>query len=335
VALQLFGDNIRILKLWPFTHLSLTHRVHYHLRRLHVRFIEMAFSQSQQAFGPQAQSIPTAPIGRQQLEALPPADRAALYQRYLVQGNTVFILQDGTLSRLQAPLLSSVHLTTPLHQGGTLALAAAHVFYVRNEFALSISTIPNFVPWIVGNTYKPSDLITRLAILYGPPTNTGGGNTELRPLLSMPNLRSLRLIFQDYPFKSLGPHFWLRPSIGAIMELTGRLGLDLKLQLQNDSNGFDGKPEDIDADDQAKLEDITKYLQPPTEEDEKMVAECQRIVGLYQGPRSNHVHILEECGWSAKDSNWVIFGLSRRVAVRDWIEEARLDMLASQDVEML
>lgn len=295
----------------------------------------MAFSQSQQAFGPtkQVQSQPPATFSRQQLATLHPADRAALYQRCLVQRNTIYILPDGTFSKLQDPLINSIHLTTPLHPGDVLGLEAAQAFYSLNEFAIAISTIPNFVSWIVNNSFKPSDTITRLAILYGPPTNPGGGNTELRPLLSMPNICSLRLIFQDYQFKGLGPHCWLRPSIGVIIELRLRSGLDLTLQLQHSSRGPDGKPEDIDSNNPG-LEDITKYLQPPTVEEERTVMESRRVIELYPGPQSSYVNILVECGWSMEDSNRVILDLSPRVVVRDWMEKERLNWLASQDVEM-
>ena len=289
----------------------------------------MEFSQSRQAFnkGKQVQTQALGTSDRQQL--------VAHLQRSLVQNSTIYILPDGTFSKLQPTLLSSIHLTTSLDQDDILVLEAAQTFYSQNEFAMSISTIPDFVSWTTSNIFKPSDVITRLAILYGPPTNPGGGNTQLKPLLSLPSLRTLRLIFQDYPFKGLGPHLWLRPSIGAIVELQARPGLSLTLQLQRSSRGPDGKPEDIDADDHGALEDITLYLQPPTAEEERAVTESRMVIDRYRGPQSSHVNILVECGWSAEDSSRVVHELSPRVAVRYWMEKERLNSLASQDVEML
>jgi hypothetical protein len=238
----------------------------------------MSLGQSQQYFGQQQQvhAVASGTVDRQYLSTLPPAERAASYQRSLVQPTAIYIMPDGTFSKLQAPLISSVLLTLPQSQSDTLAFEAARIFYSQNEFAVAISTIPSFIPWSVSNSFKPSDMITRLTVLCGPPTNPGGGNAELRPLLSMPNLRILRLIFQDYQFKGIGPARWLRPSIGVIMEFKTRRGLNMRLQLQSISIGPDGKPEDIDVED-VELKDITSYLQPPTVEEERAVAESRRI----------------------------------------------------------
>jgi hypothetical protein len=93
----------------------------------------------------------------------------------------------------------------------TFALEAAQVFYSRNEFAIPIQEIPQFFAWDIG-IYKPNNLTTHLTILFGPPQDPGGGNEELLPLLSMPTLQSIRLIFQDYEIKDLGPGACLKPS---------------------------------------------------------------------------------------------------------------------------
>ena len=73
---------------------------------------------------------------------------------------------------------------------------------------------------------------------------------------------------------------------------------------------------------------ITSYLEPPTPAEERAVVEGQMVIGLYRGSLSSHVNILMESEWSKQDSHWVVYELSSRVFVRDWIEEQRLDMLS-------
>ena len=295
----------------------------------------MSFSQSQQAFGPQQQQT-RSPVTQdfQHLTAFSPPGSTPLYKNALVQPTTIYILPNGTFSYLQPPLVSSIHLTVPRSAADTTALRAAQTFYAQNSFAIAITTISFFTTWTINDIFKPSEFITRLAILYGPPTNPGGGNAELAAVLSMPNLRNLRLIFQDYEFKGLGPYRWLRPSISVIMSLKTNPNLNLKLQLQNSSLGPEGRPEDIDADDVAHLEDITNYLDPPTEEEERIYGESRRIIASYKGPFSSHVSILREYGWSGWDSLRVVREVAARLRVRDWVDEGRVESLGGVDVEM-
>jgi hypothetical protein len=103
---------------------------------------------------------------------------------------------------------------------------------------------------------------------------------------------------------------------------------------QNMSRGPYGTPGDIDADN-ASLEDVTNYLEPPTVEEERIVQESRRIIDPYRGYLPSHVGILMEIGWTAEQSEWVFYELSSRVAVRNWVQQEQLDRLASQDVEML
>jgi hypothetical protein len=50
---------------------------------------------------------------------------------------------------------------------------------------------PSFVAWKVGSYFRPSDLVTWLTVLYGPPEAPGGGNSALAPMLSMPRFRAV------------------------------------------------------------------------------------------------------------------------------------------------
>lgn len=297
------------------------------------------FSQSQQSYS-QAQQVPWIPPqapSRQQLATLSPADREAIYGNILLQSKAIHFLPNETLSNLHGYVVNSIPLIQPLHDGDTMAIEAARVFYSQNEFVISITTITNFINWTVGNTFKPSDMITRLAVRYGDPHSPGGGNSELKPLLSMPNLLSIRLIFQDYPRHSKtpgpsGPYAYLRPSIGDIMLLKNRQRLNLQLQLKYGCK-LPGKPEDIDPDD-VDLQDIMIFLQPPSTEEARIIAESHKIWRRYTGPASYCVSALVESGWSWEDGERVVLELWVREAVQDWIEQERLNALESQDIEM-
>lgn len=180
----------------------------------------MNFSKSQQVLDPQQpQTQSQATRNLQWPTSLPSEELASLNQITLVQCTTIYILLKGTISHLQPSLSTTVHLAIPHYPIDTAAIHAAQTFYAQNSFAISITILPLFTTCTISNILKSSSLITRLAILCGPRTNPGGGNAELATVLSMPNLRSLRLIFQDYEFKGLGPYRWLRPSIRVIMEL--------------------------------------------------------------------------------------------------------------------
>ena len=274
----------------------------------------------------QPHDVATLEIVRQQLAHLPAAHRAAFYERSLVQNGAIRISQDGTFSILEEQLAILWQLTIPTtHPEDTIATESAQVFYSRNEFAVPIAAIPSFAAWRVGGAFKPSDLITGLVVQYGPPTAPGGGNDELMPLLSMPRLSSVRLVFQDYEVKGLGPSSYLRPSAWAIMELKKRMAVTLQLRV-NESR----KPTNEEG---VVIRDITRFLDAPTREDEAMVEASRRTVEGYRGPSPNVRSILMQCGWSWEDSEKVM-ELTNRVLIRDWVEEQRLEMLASRDVEM-
>jgi hypothetical protein len=257
---------------------------------------------------------------------LPPASRSAFFHNILVQTTAIYILPDGSFSKLQDWVASSIHLTYPNSQKDTFAFEAAQTFYSLNEFAISITTLPHFISWTIKNVLKPSLLITRLAVLYGPPTNPGVGNEALSGILELPSLRDLRLVFQDYEFKGFGPSRWLRPSISVISSLSSLPSLSLKLQRANTSRGLDAEPGDIDID-RDELKDVTVFLKEPTAEEERMVREMYRVVTEYAGPRASFVGILTEMGWNDRVAEHVVGELSPRVGVKGWLVEER-------DVEM-
>jgi hypothetical protein len=243
-----------------------------------------------------------------------------------VQTTAIYILPNGSFSKLQDWVASSIHLTNPNSQKDTFAFEAAQTFYSLNEFAIPITTLPHFISWTINNVLKPSLLITRLAVLYGPPTNPGVGNEAFSSILELPNLRDLRLVFQDYEFKGFGPSRWLRPSISVISSLSSLPNLSLKLQKANTSRGLDAEPDDIDVD-RDELKDITVFLKEPTAEEERMVREMYRVVREYAGPRASFVGILTEMGWNDRVAEHVVGELSPRVGVKGWLAEER-------DVEM-
>jgi hypothetical protein len=325
-GLQLFDFNIyHTPRLTLLLHPpSLGH----HENDLSWKFTNMNFTHSQQAFTQQQQIPSSGPINGQHLTSLPPHERATIYQQYLVQQTPISILPNGSFSKLQSPLASSLHLTNPHSQNDTLALEASQTFYSLNTFAISITTLPSFLSWTLNTNppfplnFKPSSFITCLAILYGPPTSPGGGNEELRGLLQLPNLRNLRLIFQDYEFKGLGPQYWLRPSLSVIDSLASLPHLSLTLQLGICLHGLDGRPEDLDTED-VRLRDVTSYLRNPSEEEERVVREMYRVIEGYRGPRASFEGILCEMGWSESDARKVVGELSPRVAVNGWREEER------------
>lgn len=218
-----------------------------------------------------------------------------------------------------------LQLTVPTHEHDSIAAEAAQVFYSRNEFLISIGTVRDFVAWRVGNNVRPSDLVTRLAVLYGPPHDPGGGNGELVPLLSMPRLQSVRLVFQDHKWKGLGPYAYLRPSFGTLMELRSRTTLTLQLKVfvyETTIGDEDGETE--------PLQDITVYLSPPTPAELRTVDAGRRALREYRGSSADVANSLVECGWTRTDSEDFIL-LSQRAMIADWTEKYRL---ASQDVEM-
>ena len=292
----------------------------------HSNGMSQLFKSSQsQVYGGQHIALGTAQ--RQQLESLTGAQRAAFYEQTLVQRNPIFISPQGVLHKLEGQLSSMWQLTIPTHEHDGLAAEAAQVFYSRNEFMVSIGTVPGFVAWWVGNFFRPSDLVTRLAVLFGPPLDPGGGNGELLPLLSMPCLLNLRLIYEDYAVKGFGPYHYLRPSFGAVMELKNRAALALQLQLKNsgpvtsiNGEGMVNEP----------LKDITGYLNPPTPADIQTVDAGNRALEGYRGHLADIANCLMDCGWTAVASQEFIV-LRWRVMIMEWVNEQRS---VSQDVEM-
>lgn len=149
----------------------------------------MEFGQSQQSFSQTQQSqTPSAPtISLQQISALLPFQRASFYQQYLVQQPPIHIPPNGTLSNLSHTLKASLDL---LSLSSDIRSEASHIFYINNTFLLSITSILDLLSWT-----HISSHITRLAILFHPPPDTGGGSQDLLPLLS-PHLNFPRLPLQ-------------------------------------------------------------------------------------------------------------------------------------------
>jgi hypothetical protein len=293
----------------------------------------MEFRQSKQAFNETlpSQTSTAGLLERQHLATLLPANRASLFQQFLVQQTPIHILADGSFCKLKEPLISSIQLLSLLHEADTLAIEAAQTFYSCNEFVISVSTIPRLVAWSVGNAYRPSNIITRLVAFYGSPFDRKEGDNEIMLLLSMQALRNLRLVFQDYKFKGPGPN--IRPSLKAILLLKTRPNLQLTLHVRKAGQRLfseEAYVQDIDM----ELEDITMYLERPSIEEERAVMESRTIIQKYKGGASYHVRILMESGWSWEYSEKVVHELSWRVRIREWLEQDRLETLASQDVEM-
>jgi hypothetical protein len=79
------------------------------------------------------------------------------------------------LSKLEERVRASMQLAVPEVPGDTIGVEATSVFYAENEFAISIESVPSFVSCTVNSFFRPSDLVARVAVLYGPPTSPGGG----------------------------------------------------------------------------------------------------------------------------------------------------------------
>ncbi|KAI9774476.1 MAG: hypothetical protein M1839_001709 [Geoglossum umbratile] len=264
-----------------------------------------------------------------QLAGVQPAQREPLYQQMLVQSRTIHVTSKGKLHNLEKLPALMWQLAVPTHAGSALAAEAAQVFYSRNEFAVSVKTLSAFMASSVGSYYRPSDLVTRLVVIYGPPNTPGGGNNELQYVLSMPRLRSVRLIFRDYPAKGPGPGGFLWPSAWAVMELQKRVALTLQLKV---SGHIESDEEDM-VTLAGPLRDITSYLAPPTSTDEWAYESSKRIVAEYKGMSASVDNILKESGWPFVYAGG-ISELYARVLVRGWAEEQRLAMLELRDVEM-
>jgi len=302
-----------------------------------LQYSQLAQSGQQAQYGQQAKFPQGSAAGTlEQLAALSPPQRVAFYEQTLVQRKTIHILSDGTFSKLEDQLMSAWQLTVPTHESDTIAAEAAQIFYSRNEFAVAIGTVPNFVAWQIGSYFRPSDLVTRIAVLYGPPDEPGGGNAELLPLLSIPRLRSARLVFQDHTAKGKrGATAYLRPSACVIMELKEQRALTLTLQLKPCKNWqleLNCNPPEDDEDTEPRR-GITNYLSPLTAAEEQLVDSSRRIWGQYRGPCSFIASALMESGWST-EASYGILDLYERESIPRWVEEQRLEILATQDVEM-
>jgi len=195
------------------------------------------FSETQQ-FYPQAQQLNSSPplISQQQLVVLLPSQRLALYQCSLTQQAPIYISPDGSFSNLSLTVRDSLHLLTT---SNPISKGSAQFLHNSNEIFTSISTIPVIFKTQIRH-------LTRLAILFGPPENPGGGSAELFPLLSLPSLTHPRLISQDRPFKDIGPILWLRICIAFILKQQDEKQISLCVQLK-----IGGGEE---------LEDITQFL---------------------------------------------------------------------------
>ncbi|KAI9766151.1 MAG: hypothetical protein M1840_006718 [Geoglossum simile] len=270
-------------------------------------------------------SSPAVELVRKQLANLPLAQREAFYEQTLVQSGAIHIMSDGTFSKLEREPALTWRLTIPTHAGDTLAAEAAQVFYSRNEFAVSVKSLYRFTASWVGSYYRPSDLVTRLAVIYGP--SPGGGNRELLYVLAMPGLYSVRLIFRDRPGKSQGASVFLRPSAWAVIELQQRVALTLQLRKSGSLSEHEEEDKETLA---GPLEDITGFIIPPTATDAWAYECSQSIVTQYKGPMASVDNILEEGGWPFVYTHG-IGELYARLSVRRWAGDQQLEMLWLRD----
>jgi hypothetical protein len=278
---------------------------------------------------PQTQSSsPAVDVARQQLVKLPLPQRQAFYEQALVQSGPIHIMSDGSFSKLERQPALLWRLTIPTHAGDTLAAEAAQIFYSRNEFAISVKSLYRFTASWVGDYFRPSDLVTQLAVIFGPSLAPGGGNRELLYVLAMPGLRCVRLIFRDLPAKGQGASAFLRPSAWAVLELQNRLALALQLRKSNSLSEHEEEDKDTLA---GPLEDITSYITPPTATDQWAFECSRRIVAEYRGPLASVDNILKEGGWPFVYPNGIA-ELYARLSVRRWAEEQQLEMLGIKHV---
>jgi hypothetical protein len=262
-------------------------------------------------------------IYRQQIATLPQAQRLAIYEQTLLQPTAIHILPNWSFSQLSSQLAITCCLTIPTRANDIVAAEAASVFYSRNRFELSIKTIPSFTARQIGNCFRPSDLITRLEVRYEEPQPPIGSsqseNSELFPVLSMPRLRSVLLVFPEIHSKFFGLNDYLRPSAWVIFELQKNAELMLQTELRNEHGAI------------VHITDVTSYLDAPTPADEAAWLEAERMIGQYKGSASFKQTILDECGWNYGCSREELYA---RLNLRRCAEEQRLQMLGLQDVEM-
>ncbi|CZR66892.1 uncharacterized protein PAC_16793 [Phialocephala subalpina] len=277
------------------------------------------------------------PLSRDQLVSLFPNHRAEYLTNILTQAQTITIKFefDLSLTKLSPQLASSLHLTNPNYSDDTLTLEAAHVFFSKNLFLIKTSLIPTFVSWYIGG-YKPSNLMSHLTILTGPQNNRQISNAAFWPLLSLPNLRTLKIIFRDRRGKPAGPYSWLRPATHAILLLQQRLGLGLKLWVGTPSGerSYEEEEWDFEADrEEANMKEVTDYLRPATDEERREWEEWQGICERYRGPLSSKVTMLWQAGkeWVTHEM-WDL--MAAKVSVREWNEMGRLEILELGNVVM-
>lgn len=244
----------------------------------------------------------------------------ASYEKILSQSIPIEVSPDGSFLNMNSEVAINWQRTIPKSLEDTSAIEAAQVFYSRNEFSLPVAIIPSFAAWQVNNCFRPSDLVTRLAIMYGPPEDPGGDNWLLSPLLYMPCLRDVRIVFRDRNGKGFGPYRYLRPSAWAILELQNRT--NLKLQLVGGLPFLGGEDREWD---------ITSYINVPTPEDEASWVEANTLIANYRGPCASYQGALADSGWNC-ELMWE--ELSTRIEFRKWAEEQRIVIMELQDVEM-
>ncbi|KAE8454109.1 hypothetical protein EG329_005032 [Mollisiaceae sp. DMI_Dod_QoI] len=258
------------------------------------------------------------------------------YTKVFTQPQAITLNSDFSFSKLCPDIVHFLpHIFLNQHSAPTFALQAMHIFFSRNRFLINISQIPTFVAWEI-NGYKPSHLITDLKILTGPQNNRGLTNSAFLPISSLNNLKQLKIVFRDRPFKPAGPLSWLRPAAYAILLLQAKLGLGLSLHVgtPNSERAYEVEEWDFEADGEvANMRDVTAYLVPATEHESREWEVWQGICDRYEGPAASKLVMLWQAGKSwVTEEMWDL--IAAKVSIGDWAEEGRLELLELEDVVM-
>jgi hypothetical protein len=88
----------------------------------------------------------------------------------------------------------------------------------------------------------------------------------------------------------------------------------LRLQLQRSQHYPPIDAENVDIQESC-LQDIANFFVPATVEEERMVAEKERVLREYRGGSANVQSILMQCGWTLENSAKIL-DLGRKVLIK-------------------
>ncbi len=225
---------------------------------------------------------------------------------------------NSVTSRFQSNYSHIIASAASQQQVKQAAAAEGPAFFFRNAFVVSVDSVPDFIAWEVvesgGGRLRPSEWVSSLAVEFPNPQTLSSvqqdRSKELLPLLALPRLRRVRLLFPA-PAKGCTVGIYVQASAWAIFQLLPRF--DLRLV-------------------EGGRQDRTGYLKPPTPADAAARTEADRLWRGYRGPSSWIQSALDEMGWK-HDSPYE--EIACRLDWRDKAEKQRLEMLSATDVEMI